>query len=82
MWTIYSMGQVLGQIILLISYNILHIGTMILHLICVAIGLGFRISWFWYKYKEQTRFRMTLCAYWVVIFVYKVLYGRTPDIRG
>lgn len=55
---------------------------MILHLICVAIGLGFRIRWFWYKYEEQTRFRMNLCAYWVVIFVYKVLYGRTPDIRG
>lgn len=82
MQTIYSMGQVLGQIILLIIYNILHIGTIILHLICVAIGLGFRISWFCYKYEKQTHFRMNLCGYWVVIFVYKVLYGRTPDIRG
>lgn len=82
MRTIYSMGQVLGQIILLILYNILHIGTIILHLICVAIGLRNRIKWFWYKYEEQTRFRMNLCAYWVVLYVCKVLYGRTPDIRG
>ena len=79
MWTKLSMGQVLGQIILLILYNILHIGTMILHLICVAIGLGFRISWFWRKYKKQTFLKANLCAYWVLIFMFKVLYGRTPD---
>ena len=82
MWTIYSMGQVLGQIILLILlilYNILHIGTKILNLICVAMGLGFRISWFWRKYKRQTYFKANLCAYWVLIFLFKVLYGRTPD---
>ena len=52
---------------------------MILHLICVAIGLGFRISWFWRKYKNQTCLKANLCAYWVLIFMYKVLYGRTPD---
>ena len=52
---------------------------MILHLICVAIDLGFRISWFWHKYKKQTCLKANLCAYWVVIFVCKVLYGRTPD---
>ena len=79
MWTKLSMGQVLGQIILLILYNILHIGTMILHLICVAIGLGFRISWFWRKYKNQTCLKANLCVYWVLIFMFKVLYGRTPD---
>ena len=79
MWTKLSMGQVLGQIILLILYNILHVGTMILHLICVAIGLGFRISWFWHKYKKQTCLKANLCAYWVLIFMFKVLYGRTPD---
>ena len=79
MRTKLSIGQVLGQIILLIIYSILHIGTMILHLICVAIGLGFRISWFWHKYEKQTHFRVNLCAYWVVIFLCKVLYRRTPD---
>lgn len=79
MWTIYSMGQVLGQIILLILYSILHIGTMLLKYICVAIGLEFRISWFWRKYERQTYFRVNLCAYWVLIFMFKVLYGRTPD---
>lgn len=79
MRTKLSMGQVLGQIILLIPYNILHIGTIILKYICVAIGLGFRISWFWRKYEKQARFRMNLCAYWVLIFMFKVLYGRTPD---
>ena len=75
------MGQVLGQIILLISYNILHIGTMIIKYICVAIGFGFHISLFWHKYECQTRFRITLVAYWVVIFLYKVLYGCITDIR-
>ena len=70
------------QIIALIIFSILHIGTMILKYICVAIGFGYHISWFWRKYKKQTRFRMTLCAYWVVLFISKVLYGRTPDIRG
>ena len=79
MWTIYSMGQVLGQIILLILYNILHIGIMLLKYICVAIGLGFRISWFWRKYEKQTHLKANLCAYWVLIFMFKVLYGRTPD---
>lgn len=79
MWIKLSMRQVLGQIILLIVYNILHIGTMIIKYICVAIDFRFRISWFWYKYKQQTRFRMNLIAYWVLIFVCKVLYGRTPD---
>lgn len=52
---------------------------MILNLICVAIGLGFRISWFWHKYKKQTCLKANLCAYWVLIFMFKVLYGRTPD---
>lgn len=52
---------------------------MILHLICVAIGLGFRISWFCHKYKKQTCLKTNLCAYWVLIFMFKVLYGRTPD---
>ena len=52
---------------------------MILHLICVAIGLGFRISWFWHKYKKQTCLKANLCAYWVLTFMFKVLYGRTPD---
>ena len=79
MWTKLSMGQVLGQIILLILYNILHVGTMILHLICVAIGLGFRISWFWHKYKKQTCLKANLCAYWVLTLIFKVLYGRTTD---
>ena len=79
MWTIYSMGQVFRQIILLIIYNILHIGTIILKYICVAIGFGFRISWFWHKYEKQMYFKANLCAYWVVTTLCKVLYGRTPD---
>lgn len=82
MWTLYSMRQVLGQIILLIYFNITYIGATILKYICVAIDLGFRISWFWYKYKKQMRFRIILLAYWMIIFISKVLYGRTPDIRG
>ena len=77
------MGQVLRQIILLIIYiilhNIVHIGTIILKYICVAIGFGFRISWFCHKYKKQTYLKANLCAYWVLIFMFKVLYGRTPD---
>ena len=76
---ILSMGQVLGQIILLLFYSILHIGAIILKYICVAIGLGFRISWFHHRYEKQIHFRVNLCAYWVIIFLCKVLYGRTPD---
>lgn len=78
MWTILSIGYVTWQYILLVTYNILHIGTMLLKYICVGIGCGYRISWFWHKYERQTYFRVNLCAYWVVIFVCKVLYGRVP----
>lgn len=74
MWTNLSMGQVLGQIILLISYNIIHIGTIILKYICVAIAWGFRIDWFLRKYEKQAHFRVNLIIYWVVLFVFKRIY--------
>lgn len=72
-----GMGQVLGQIILLYIYNILHIGTMILNLICVAIDFGFRISWFWYRYWRQLHFRFNLVTYWVLYSIFRLLYGKT-----
>lgn len=74
MWTNLSMGQILGQIILLIFYNIIHIGTMILKYICVAIGFGYHLSWFLYKYEKQAHFRVNLIIYWVVRFIFKRIY--------
>lgn len=78
MYTRLSIEQVLGQYILLILLCISHTGNILLHLICVAMGFMFRISWFWNIFERQLQFRLKLSSYWVMKFLFKVIYGRTP----
>lgn len=82
MRVLLSIGQVFRQIVLLISYSILHIGMIITKYICVETGLGNRIGWFLYRYRVQGYFKLNLCAYWVMCFVGRLLYGRNTDING
>lgn len=75
MKAILSIGRFAWQFILISIFSILHIGTMLLHLICVAIAFGYRVSWFWWFYEVQTYFRANLVAYWALYFMYRAIYG-------